>query len=132
MQNNQIDTHLAEEDSAPSIYLVCAFEEWEHYDPDHCPKPIQEWITQHYPDVAIDAFPEFNNALVTNTDHPNCGPLKPDDFPAPRFRLGFTADQAAHFYADWSAPERQTIDGRNDFLFMICTQISPTPYRSAD
>lgn len=101
------------------VYAVFPSTEWEHYDEERCPRPIREWIEQHYPDVAIVRLSGFSGEYLGPTSIKNPNGLLSDLLPCPVFLLGFNDEQAAHFSEDWRKP-----GAPSDFYFVICERQS--------
>ena len=107
---------VVREDGEHPVYVVAALPEWAHYDPDECPAPIREWVEQSYPDAVVEQLSGFKLEYGFGDDSDNPGELLNELIPM--FRLGFNADQAAHFQQAWSTPPLDTPESPSSFYFV--------------
>ena len=107
---------VVREDGEHPIYVVAALPKWAHYDPDECPAPIRAWDGQQYPDVVIEQPSGFDMGYGLGDDCDNSGVSISELTPV--FRLGFNADQAAHFQQAWSNPPLDSPESPSRLYFL--------------
>jgi len=132
---------VAQEDPLTPVYVIAACPEWPHYDSKECPAVIRAWIEQHYPEVVIEPLSglSFHKTVSTKQEYPHGFLLC--HLPRPLFRIGFSEEQADHFFRAWSSPPLDTPEAPRDFYwltneraedFRISDEIDFTVYIDSD
>ena len=111
---------IARDNNLRRVYAIFPSRQWEHYDPEHCPAPIRDWIAARYPEVAIEKVEGFTKYQ----DEPGQTiPVQVRDTDI-LYRIGFTRDQAKHFVRTWST-FRPLGDNSVDDFFFLTIDITP-------
>ena len=80
------------------------------------PRPIADWLEARYPKVEVGRL-IYPQVLEPQPPSPSC---EEEEIPASAFILGFNAEQADAFIADWSySPSR--LPKSPDFYFIRCS-----------
>lgn len=111
---------IYDEEQLSTLYAIAPCPEWEYWSPDALPRPIQEWITEHYPEITVERSVGFEVRYAGQ------GAAESDDGRRkallfhPVFQIGFTDEQARHFEEAWSVPPLKPSNGTENFYFLVC------------